>query len=156
MTSSSISSVLHAAHTGRHEETKSGAYIYKGDAASYHEWEFRTLLRTHNKRGDAYIDAVSKIVDGLHGDAFTVAREIGLANLWIPGVEGWEEEDDEEPPNITTHPPVPSGIEKLVAAMKETIFPLSSFEAKELFRQYCKQSGALSRQSGESLSLIHI
>ena len=26
-------------------ETKSGSYIYHGDAANYHDWEFRTLLR---------------------------------------------------------------------------------------------------------------
>ena len=26
-------------------ETRSGAFIYHGDAASYHDWEFRTLLR---------------------------------------------------------------------------------------------------------------
>ena len=26
-------------------ETKSGSYIYHGDAAHYHDWEFRTLLR---------------------------------------------------------------------------------------------------------------
>ena len=31
---------------GTHLETKSGSYIYYGDAASFHDWEFRTCLRT--------------------------------------------------------------------------------------------------------------
>ena len=30
---------------GAHLETKSGSYIYYGDAASFHDWEFRTRLR---------------------------------------------------------------------------------------------------------------
>ena len=30
---------------GTHLETKSGSYIYYNDAASFHDWEFRTRLR---------------------------------------------------------------------------------------------------------------
>ena len=30
---------------GTPQETKSGSYIYWGDAASFHEWKFRTELR---------------------------------------------------------------------------------------------------------------
>ena len=47
---------------------------------------------------------------------------------------------------------VPSGIERLLDAMREHVFPLTTHEARELFRQYTKQSGALSRQSGESMT----
>ena len=31
--------------TGTPLETRSGSYIYSGDAASFHHWEFRTLMR---------------------------------------------------------------------------------------------------------------
>ena len=40
----------------------------------------------------------------------------------------------------------------MVKAMKCAVFPLTTHEAKELFRQYCKPSGSLSRQLGESMS----
>ena len=134
--SSAVTSVLYNTHAGdTTRETKSGSYIYYGDAASYHEWEFGTLLRTKGKKGDAYVDAVSKIVDGLRSDAFVVSREVGLDVLWNVGSETEK-----------------SGIELLVQAMKAAVFPLTTHEAKELFRQYCKPSGSLSRQTGESMS----
>ena len=47
---------------------------------------------------------------------------------------------------------VPSGVENLVSAMTERVFPYTTHEAKELFRKYIKQSGALARQSGESMT----
>ena len=134
--SSSVTSVLyqsHAADTTR--ETKSGSYIYHGDAASFHEWEFRTLLRVKGKKGDAYTDAASRVVDGLRSDAFVVAREVGLDTLYKPG-------SDTDA----------SGIEQLVEAMKAAVFPLTTHEAKELFRQFTKPSGSMSRQTGESMA----
>ena len=115
-------------------ETRSGAFIYHGDAASYHDWEFRTLLRVElleaqeaasrtaasdptdgsgvtNGQGDAEEEfpttaappskpepsqsrcdpdrdvmrdrytLVSKIMEGLQGDAFLIARDMGIAAL---------------------------------------------------------------------------
>ena len=45
MASSVVSSVLYLRDAaGNHAETRTGAYIYYGDAASFHEWEFRTRL----------------------------------------------------------------------------------------------------------------
>ena len=79
-----MSSVLH--HPGtQYTETKGGSYIYHGDAATFHEWEFRTTLRVHGKKDEYYAEAMSKVVDGLRGDAFTVAQECGLAALRNPG-----------------------------------------------------------------------
>ena len=44
-TRSAIASVLYARGTGNNiEVTKSGSYIYYGDASNFHEWEFRTKL----------------------------------------------------------------------------------------------------------------
>ena len=47
------------------------------------------------KRDDAYIEAASNVVDGLRGDAFVTAQELGLTALWkgptqeqIPTLEG--------------------------------------------------------------------
>ena len=46
MASSAVSSVLYMRdEAGNHSETRTGAYILFGDAASFHEWEFRTRLR---------------------------------------------------------------------------------------------------------------
>ena len=66
---------------GNDAETRAGAYIYNGDAASFHEWDFRTRLRIASKTGDQYIEAMSKVCDGLGGDALVAAQEVGIDNL---------------------------------------------------------------------------
>ena len=82
MASSAVSSVLYLRDAaGNHTETRTGACIYCGDAASVHEWEFRTRLRIAGKSGDQYIEAMSKVCDGLRGDAFVAAQEVGFDNL---------------------------------------------------------------------------
>ena len=62
-------------------ETRTGAKIYSGDAASFHEVEISTRLRIAGKSGDPYIEAMSKVGDGLRGDAFVAAQEVGFDNL---------------------------------------------------------------------------
>ena len=81
--SSAVSSVLYNRGDRAHnEETKSGSYVYSGDATNYHEWEFRTKLRMKGKNAEQYPEAVSKIMEGLRGDAFIIAQEVGLDILW--------------------------------------------------------------------------
>ena len=104
---------------GNHPETRTGAYIYFGDEASFHEWEFRTLLRIAGKTGDQYIEAMSKVCDGLRGDAFAATQEVGLDNL-CEIVNGR-----------------PSGIDTLISHMRG------------LFHQFLCPGGPLLRQSGE-------
>ena len=107
--SSAVASVLYSRGGGNTEVTKSGSYIYHGDASQYHQWEFRTRLRVKaagNEEG-RYAEAMSKVVDGLRGDAFIVAKEVGLESLCSPGtlaqdVNTWEEMDGEEETE-TTH-----------------------------------------------------
>ena len=82
--SSAVSSVLHNAASGAYSETKQGAYIYWGDAGNFHEWEFRTKLRLKGGSKADYADRMSKVVDGLRGDAFVVATQIGLDTLSQP------------------------------------------------------------------------
>ena len=58
--------------------TESRNYIYHGDAANYHEWEFRTRLHvtTSGTNPEKYADAMNKVVDGLRGDALIIAKEV--------------------------------------------------------------------------------
>ena len=159
-------------------ETKSGSYIYYGDAANYHDWEFRTLLRiklfdskkevvsspsasSEPARPDPDVEAgisphprpgcsddaasaesspkgddagkdrstlVNKIVEGLRGDAFLIARDLGLETLTQDG-----------------------GLERLVERIKSHVFPRAQEEAKELFRAGQKAGGVLSRQPQEPM-----
>ena len=85
--SSAVASVLFTRGGDTHEVTKSGSYIYHGDASQYHEWEFRTRLRVKASGNDEdkYAEAMSKVVDGLRGDAFIIAEEVGLDELWYIG-----------------------------------------------------------------------
>ena len=59
-------------------------------------------MKVAGKTGNFYIEALSKVVDGLRDDAFVVAQEVGLENLWkapsAPRVEETIEEvaDGEE------------------------------------------------------------
>ena len=48
--SSAVSSVLYSRGTDAYLETKTGAFIYNGDASSFYEWEFRTRLRTEVRK----------------------------------------------------------------------------------------------------------
>ena len=38
-------------------------------------------LRIAGKTGDQYVEAISKVCDGLRGDAFVAAQEVGFDNL---------------------------------------------------------------------------
>ena len=104
--SSAVSSVLYS-HGARCEETKTGSYIYRGVADSFHEWEFRTRLRAKGKKDEQYAEAVSKVVDGLRGDAFVVAPGICLKSP--APAEGDGEVDGAIAP----------GVDRLITAMKE-------------------------------------
>ena len=92
--SSAVASVLYS-RGGSHpaETTKSGSYVFSGDASTYHEWQFRIRLRV-KAAGDEprfYAEAMSKVVDRLRGEAFIVAKEIGLDKIWDPG--SWTEDE---------------------------------------------------------------
>ena len=71
---------------------------------------------------------VNKVIEGLRGDAFSIARDLGLEVLSEPG-----------------------GLVKLVGEIKSHVFPRAREEAKELFRAGQKQGGPLSRQPGEPM-----
>jgi hypothetical protein len=118
------------------EVTEGGSYIYRGDASNFHEWEFRTrlCLKAAGDNINRYAEHMSNVVDGMIGDAFVVAKEVGIDKLCHSG-------------DAFTDP----GVDVLIKAVKATVFPLTTHEAKELFRQFCKSSGSLARQVGESM-----
>ena len=95
--------------------------------------EFLTRLRIAGKTGDQYIEAMSKVCDGLRGDALVAAQEVGSDNL-CEIIEGR-----------------PSGIKQADQSHARNGFPLTEHESKESFHQYCRPGGPLSRQSGESM-----
>ena len=76
---------------------------------------------------------MSKVCDGLRGDAFVAAQEVGFDYL-CEIVDG-----------------IPRGIDTLIQHMRGMVFPLTEHESKELFRQHCRPGGHLSRQNGECM-----
>ena len=74
-------------------------------------------------------ELVQKVLEGLRGDAYLVAQDLGVSKLM---------EDD--------------GIDQLIMALKRMIFPLQALEAKELFRVGQQIAGLLARQTGESVT----
>ena len=62
-------------------ENKAGTFVYSGEAAKYHDWEFRTELLMSCTDEDSQGQTIAKIVSGLRGDAMQIARDIGLEVL---------------------------------------------------------------------------
>ena len=121
-------------------ETKSGSYIYDGSVAHFHEWEFRTEMRmtaalasNGNGKGDGdnqdkVAAAVNRTVEGLIGDAFDMAMDIGKETLLTE-----------------------EGISRLIKMIRLSIFPIEAQEAKVLFQVGQKPYGPMSRQSLEPM-----
>ena len=81
MASSAVSSVLYLRDAaGNHAWTRTGAHL-RWRRSKFHEWEFHTRIHIAGKTGDQYIEAMSKVCDGLRGDAFVAAQEVGFDNL---------------------------------------------------------------------------
>ena len=84
----------------------------------FHEWEFRTKLRLQGIAKDEDVPyVVQKIVEGLRGDAFLIAKDLGLEKL---------------------NEPQGKGIEELIDLVRRHTFPLQEEEAKELFAHGAK------------------
>ena len=64
-----------------HTETKSGAYIFSGHPTEFYEWEFRTMARHNSTKDEDKPQLGGKILEGLRGDAYMVAQDLGLAAL---------------------------------------------------------------------------
>ena len=87
-------------------ETRGGITVFNGSPGLFHEWEFRTLMRWQAAKDDGdRATAASKIVEGLRGDAFNIAIDLGRAKL------------------ITA-----TGITDLVEKIREFVFPSARAE----------------------------
>ena len=76
---------------------------------------------------------MSKVSDGLRGDAIVAAQEVDFNSL-CEIVDG-----------------TPRDIDTLINHMRGMVFPLTEHESKELFLQYCRPGRPFSRQDGESM-----
>ena len=74
-------------------------------------------MKAAGEDDNRYAEQLSKIVDGLQGDAFTTAKDLGLDKLWQAGTE-----------DLGIEP----GVDMLIKAIKAVVFPLTTYEAKEL------------------------
>ena len=111
-----------------HTETKTGVYLYSGTPGDFHEWEFRTKAKAlATKEEDRHLCG-PRVLEGLKGDAYLVARDLGLDAL--------AKKD---------------GIDQLVVKMREHVFPSLEDEAQLLYHHGQKVDGILARQSGESM-----
>ena len=86
-------------------------------------------MRVQGRTEQAYLTAMSHVIEGLRGDAFLVAQEIGKEKL-----------------NTEGNSLVESGLELLIREMNQSVFPRTQSEAKELFRSVVRIGGPLSRQ----------
>ena len=112
------------------EKAQPGALlVYSGEPTEYYNWEFRAKARIAGTKKEERPLVTARLVEGLQGDAFQVARDIGLSKL-----EG------------------ESGFELLCSRLRSVIFPLQKQEAKELLRLGQMSGSILSRQSGEPMS----
>ena len=65
-------------------ETKSGSYIYHGDAARYHDWEFRTLLRIKLFDSKKEVESSPQLKQGFHLTRAQAAKMEELQPLLQP------------------------------------------------------------------------
>ena len=112
------------------QETKSGIPVYDGSPSGFFEWEFRTLLKLQSCADDDERKKLgARVCEGLTGEAFKCAMDIGLTEL---GKE--------------------NGVPQLVAKLRTLIFPQQSSEARELYKIGQQRHGPLSRQQPESMT----
>ena len=111
------------------QETKSGVFVYDGNAAMFHEWEFRTSMRASSSKAEDLPRTMNSIVESLCGEAGQVAMDIGEEDLMTP-----------------------AGVKTLIDAMRKHVFPQARAEAKELYKMGHKTHGVLARQMSESMS----
>ena len=102
---------------------------YSGDPTEFYSWEFRARARIAGTKPEERSLVTARLVEGLVGDAFQVARDIGLDKL---------QGDD--------------GFELLCDRMRRVIFPMQKQEAKELLRLGQTVGSIMSRQHGEPMS----
>ena len=111
------------------EETRQGMTVFAGDAASFHEWQFRLQIKKSLSKAEELPALTAKVVDALGGEALSCAMEIGLAKLMEA-----------------------NGLDLLVQKVQERLFPQRTAEARELLKQGMRIGGPMSRVLGEPMT----
>ena len=109
-----------------YEETRQGMTVFAGDAASFHEWQFRLQIKKSLCKAEELPALTAKVVDALRGEALSCAMEIGLAKLMEA-----------------------NGLDLLVQKVQELLFPQRTAEARELLKQGMHIGGPMSRVPGD-------
>ena len=58
-------------------ETKSGVFVYDGNASRFHEWEFRISMHSRSSKEEDLLRTMNSIIESLRGEAALVAMDIG-------------------------------------------------------------------------------
>ena len=103
-----------------YEETRQGMTVFAGDAASFHEWQFRLQIKKSLCKAEELPALTAKVVDALRGEALSCAMEIGLAKLMEA-----------------------NGLDLLVQKVQERLFPQRTAEARELLKQGMRIGGPM-------------
>ena len=103
--------------------------VFAGDAASFHEWQFRLQIKKSLCKAEELPALTAKVVDALRGEALSCAMEIGLAKLMEA-----------------------SGLDLLVQKVQERLFPQRTAEARGLLKQGMRIGGPMSRVPGEPMT----
>eukprot|EP00971_Amphidinium_carterae_P352490 6492618-Amphidinium_carterae.1 len=111
-----------------HEETKSGVFVYSGQPSLFHEFSFRAKAKYYGTKTDDRILVGPRLLEGLRGEAFLIARDFGVENLAAA-----------------------DGVLHFLTFMEDRLFPFRETEAKELYYQGSKVGGPLARAPGESM-----
>ena len=88
------------------QERKSGVFVYDGNAARFHEREFRTSMRARSSKEEDRDRTMNNIIESLRGEAGQVAMDLGEEELMKP-----------------------AGVKVLIDAMRRHVFPQARAEA---------------------------
>ena len=121
----------------RPEETKTGIPLFDGTAHHFEQWKLRVLAKTSaaalaptDKREYEVAQLASKILDGLTGDAASIAYEFGHEELVKP-----------------------DGVARLVKLIEDEVMGHGKEAARELHDLGTRRGkGPLSRQHGETIT----
>ena len=112
-----------------YEETRQGMTVFAGDAASFHEWQFRLQIKKSSCKAEELPALTAKVVDALRGEALSCAMEIGLTKLMEA-----------------------NGLDLLVQKVQERLFPQRTAEAREQLKQAMRIGGPMSQVPGEPMT----
>ena len=107
------------------QQTKMGYTIYDGNAYDFPMWKFKTEIKLTSFDADqtkVTAGKISDLIDSLKGDALHLAQRIGVDEL--KAADG-------------------SGIEKLMRAVQDHIFPIVKDEIKALYHEGNRRGGGV-------------